>query len=145
MLAKKIIKNLKTGNYRVQYREHCECEFYWSEENDKLVCDVVKTDGDCWIDNALIMDDLAGQRDDTLRVGNAGEIACYDAHFGLTTLLIKARYDEERELVNAIKDSDAYTQLIADIDSPDANNDLHDRRKREALIDWLCPAMTRQP
>jgi len=144
MLAKKIIKNLETGNYRVEYREHCDCRFDWRLEKDELVCDIASTDGDCWFDNVLIMDDLAGQRSDTLSVGSDGIIAIYDAYFGFAVPL-NISHTTEQEITNAIKDSDAYTQLIADIDSPDANNDLHDRRKREALIDWLCPAMTRQP
>ena len=136
-MLKKIIQNLETGNYRVEYREHCDCRFGWHLEKDELVCDVVSNDGDCWFDNVLIMDDLAGQRDDTLSVGNAGVIASYDAYLGLTTLLIKANYDDERELVNAIKDSDVYQKLTVGIHSPDASNDLHDQRKREALVKWL--------
>ena len=146
MLAKKIIKNLETGNYRVEYREHCDCRFDWRLEKDELVCDIASTDGDCWFDNVLIMDDLAGQS----LVHTDGVLATYNALGGLNVRLrgqttLAAFETAEQEIVNAIKDSDAYTQLIADIDSPDANNDLHDRRKREALIDWLCPAMTRQP
>jgi hypothetical protein len=137
MLTKKIFKNLKTGNYRVEYREHCDCRFDWRLEKDELVCDIVSNDGDCWIDNVLIMDDLAGQRDDTLSVDNSGSIAFYDTHFGLTPLLRKASIDAEQEIVKAIKNNYAYERLTDGIYSPDANNDLHDRRKREALVKWL--------
>ena len=133
-MLKKIIKNLETGNYRIEYREHCDCRFYWYLDEGKLECDIQSTDGDCWFDNVLIMDDLA------LDVGytyyNAGIIACYDAHFGLNVTINVSR-DVEQEIINAIKNSDAYTQLTDGIYSPDANNDLHDKRKQAALVNWL--------
>lgn len=129
-MLKKIIKNLETGAYRIEYREKCECRFDWRLEKDELVCDITSIDGNCWYDNVLIMDDLA------LSVGNAGIIASYDAYFGLN-VTVNVSSVAEQEIVNAIKDSDAYTQLIAGINSPDANNDLHDKRKRDALVKWL--------
>ena len=141
MLAKKIIENLKNENYRVEYREHCDCRFDWRLEKGGLVCDIETTDGDCWFDNVLIMDDLAGQCDDVLRVGSDGIsdgiIAINDPHFGLAVPLINVNSVAEQKIINAIKDSDAYQLLTDGINSPDANNDLHDRRKREALVKWL--------
>lgn len=137
MLAKKIIKNLKVGNYRVEYREYCDCRFDWRLEKDELVCDIASTDGGCWFNNVLIMDDLAGRRGDTLSVGNTGIIAINDAYFGLTVPLINASRDVVQVIVNVIQNSDAYQKLTAGINSPEANNDLHDRRKREALVNWL--------
>ncbi len=137
MLTKKILKNLETGNYRVEYREKCGCEFYWSVENDELVCETVNYYGDCWFDNVLIMDDLAGQCDETVIVGSDGNIVSYDAYFGLTVFLIKASQDVVQEIVNAIQNSDAYQKLTAGINSPEANNDLHYRRRRESLVKWL--------
>ena len=87
------------------------------------------------------MADLAGQRDDTLWVGSDGIsdgiIAINDPYFGLTVPLINANRDVVREIINAIKDSDAYQKLTDGINSPDANNDLHDKRKQAALVDWL--------
>lgn len=137
MLVKRIIENLKNENYRVDYREHCDCRFDWRLEKGELVCDIATTDGDCWFDNALIMDDLAGKCDDELSVGSDGVIAINDPHFGLAVSWLNASCDDEQEIVNAIKDSDAYQLLTDGINSPDANNDLHDRRKREALVKWL--------
>src|SRR5690554_3393537 len=137
MLAKKIIENLKNGNYRVDYREHCDCRFDWRLDNGELVCDVAYTDGDCWFDNALVMDDLAGQHDDTLWIRSDGIIATKGEYFGLAVSWLTASHDIAREIINAIKDSDAYQKLTDGIYSPDANNDLHDRRKREALAKWL--------
>ena len=137
MLAKKIIENLKNEDYRVEYREHCDCRFDWSLDNGELVCDIATTDGDCWYDNALVMNDLAGQCDDELSVGSDGVIAIYDAYFGLAMSWLNASCATEQEIINAIKDSDAYQLLTDGINSPDANNDLHDRRKREALVKWL--------
>ena len=146
MLAKKILKNLETGNYRVEYREHCDCRFDWRLDNGELVCDIASTEEDCWFDNVLLMDDLAGQRDDTLSVGSDGIsdgiIAINDPYFGLAVPLINVSRATDLHLaaqffVNAIKVSDAYEKLTDGINSPDANNDLHDRRKREALVKWL--------
>lgn len=121
MLAKKILKNLENGNYRVEYRERCDCRFDWYL-NGKLDCVITSANGDCWIDNILIMDNLAGKR-----------IATYSAYFGLTVQIA----DAEQEIVNAIKNSDAYQKLTAGIDSPSARNGLHNRRKRESLAKWL--------
>ena len=137
MLAKKIIENLKNENYRVEYREHCDCRFDWRLDNGELVCDIATTDGDCWFDNALVMDDLAGQHDDTLWIRSDGIIATKGEYFGLAVSWLTAGHDIAREIINAIKDSDAYQKLTDGIYSPDANNDLHDRRKREALVKWL--------
>lgn len=136
MLAKKIIENFKNGNYRIERSEHCDCWFDWSIENGELVCD---TDVyDCWIETVwFIMDDLAGQRDNTLGVFSSGIIASYDVCFGLTILLRKASVEVKQEIANAIKESDAYKQLLADIYSPNPRNDLHDRRKRASLVKWL--------
>jgi len=137
MLAKKIIENLKNGNYRIERRDHCDCRFDWSIENGELVCDT--DDYDCWTETVwFIMDDLAGQRDNTLGVFSSGIIASYDVCFGLTILLRNASVDVEQEIANAIKDSDTYKQLITDIYSPDARNDLHNRRKHESLVKWLA-------
>jgi len=77
------------------------------------------------------------QCDDELSVGSDGVIAIYDAYFGLAVSWLAASCDAEQEIINAIKDSDAYQKLTDGINSPDANNDLHDRRKREALAKWL--------
>ncbi len=137
MLVKRIIENLKNEDYRVEYREHCDCRFDWRLDNGELVCDIATTDGDCWYDNALVMNDLAGQCDDELSVGSDGVIAIYDAYFGLAMSWLNASCATEQEIINAIKDSDAYQLLTDGINSPDANNDLHDRRKREALAKWL--------
>lgn len=135
MLAKKILKNLENGNYRLEYREHCDCRFDWSIENGELVCD---TDVyDCWTETVwLIMDDLAGQRDETLGVFSSGIIASYDTHFGLTPLLRKASIDTEQEIIKAIKNNYVYERMTAGIYSSERNN-LHNRRKGESLVKWL--------
>src|SRR5690606_2684255 len=106
MLAKKIIENLKNENYRIECSEHCDCWVDWSIENGELVCD---TDVyDCWIETVwFIMDDLAGQRDNTLWVNSAGIIASYEACSGLTMLLRNASVEIEKEIVSAIKAIDA--------------------------------------
>lgn len=135
MLAKKIIENLKNGNYRIERREHCDCRFDWSIENGKLVCDIDVYD--CWIETVwLIMDDLAGQRDETLGVFSSGIIASYDACCGLTPLLRKASIETEQEIIKAIKNNYVYERMTAGIYSSEANN-LHNRRKRESLVKWL--------
>ncbi len=137
MLAKKILKNLETGNYRIEYREKCECKFDWRLENGELVSEAIKTDGGCWFDNALIMDDLAGRCDDDVDVDSDGVIVTYDAYFGFTVQTICLNHVVQEIFKFIIDNSAIYQQLKAGIDSPDANNDLHDRRKREALVKWL--------
>ena len=136
-MLNKIIQNLKTGNYRIEYQEHCDCRFDWRLERGELICEAVDTDGFCWVNNVLIMDDLAGKCDDTVNVGNAGVIAAYDAEFGLNVPMFNISYSTEQEIVKAIKDSDAHEKLTDGIYSPDANNDLHDKRNRDALVKWL--------
>src|SRR5690554_1498804 len=125
MIVKRIIENLKNENYRVEYREHCDCRFDWRLEKGELVCDIETTDGDCWFDNVLIMDDLAGRFDGELRVGSDGVsdgiIAINDPYFGLTVPLINASRDVVQEIVNAIVFSDAHQILIDGINSPDVN------------------------
>jgi len=95
MLAKKILKNLENGNYRIECREHCDyCGFWWYVKDDELTpCDCVTTGyGDCWYDNVLIMDDLAGQIDDVTGVDCDGIIAIYDNYYGVS-LQIRCKDD----------------------------------------------------
>ena len=136
-MLKKIIKNLEAGNYRIEYREKCECKFDWRLENGELVGEAISTDGGCWFDNALIMDDLAGQCDDDVNVGSDGVIVTYDAYFGFTVQTICLNHVVQEIFKFIIDDGETHTKLTAGIKSPDANNDLHDRRERESLAKWL--------
>ena len=77
MLAKKILKNLENGNYCIEYKEHCDCGFYWIEREDRLDCVTVYNDS-CYYRNELIMDNLAREFDDETIVGSDGVIATYD-------------------------------------------------------------------
>lgn len=89
MLAKKLIENLKNGNYQIERREHCDyCGSWWYVEDDELACGC----GDCWYDDVLIMDDLAGQSDDVTGVDCDGIIAIYDNYYGVS-LQIRCKDD----------------------------------------------------
>ena len=108
-----------------------------------------KTDNkNCWVENVLIMDDLAGQCDDALSVGNDGMIAAYNSRSKLSILVDMERDLKEKlekELIVEIKNSDAYLQLCTNIMkfyTPDSTgsslyNELHFNRKRASLVKWL--------
>lgn len=137
MLANKILKNLENGNYRVEYREKCDCEFNWKFDychqdfNWKLDCHkVIKN---CWRDNVLIMDNLAECRDKTLSVDREGLIAFY-GRSNKIEVLVDADHDVQEKIAKAIKDSDAYQKLTAGIGT---FNNLHNRREYESLVNWL--------
>ncbi len=144
-MLKKIIQNLETGNYRIEYREKCNCNFYWdTNKNGDLVCDTVKTEEGCWFDNALIMDDLAGQCDDDVNVGCDGVIATYDACYGLNVQIICASHDFVQKILKLIllddtelDDGEIIKKLKADIKSPDAKNLLHEKRKTKSLLEYV--------
>jgi hypothetical protein len=107
MLEKKIIENLKNGNYRIERREN-DCGIYWDTWDNV-------NDVGCYYESVLIMDDLASESDDTLSVGSDGIIAINDPYFGLTVPLINANRDVVQEIVNAIVFSDAHQKLIDSI------------------------------
>ena len=107
MLAKKILKNLEIGNYRIERREN-DCGIYWDTWDNV-------NDVGCYYESVLIMEDLADESDDTLSVGSDGIIAINDPYFGLTVPLINTNHDVVQEIVNAIVFSDAHQKLIDSI------------------------------
>lgn len=145
-MLEKIIKNLETGNYRIEYREHCDCSFDWRINENMLAWGT--NSKNCWVENVLIMDDLAGQYDDALSVGNDGMIAAYNSRSKFSILVDMERDLKEKleeELIVEIKNSDAYLQLCTNIMkfyTPDSTgsslyNELHFKRKRASLVKWL--------
>ena len=107
MLAKKIIENLKNGNYRIERREN-DCGIYWNTWDNV-------NDVGCYYESVLIMEDLADERDDTLSVGSDGIIAINDPYFGLTVPLTNTSSDVVQEIINAIVFSDAHQKMIDSI------------------------------
>src|SRR5690606_26804935 len=77
------LKNLENGNYRVEYREECDCGFYWIDRDDRLDCVTVNNDS-CYYCNMLVMDDVAGEFDDNTIVDCDGVIAVYDNFYGVS-------------------------------------------------------------
>lgn len=132
MLAKKILDNLKTGNYRIVSHEKCGCEFNWKFDYCwKLDCHkVIKN---CWRGNVLIMDNLAECRDKMLSIDREGLIAIY-GRYNKIEVLVDADHDVQERIAEAIKESDAYAQLTAGIGT---FNNLHNRREYESLVNWL--------
>lgn len=143
MLAKKILRNLENRNYRVEYREHCDCEFYWYEKgiwsaDDELGCETIRTYGNCYFNNVLIMDDLASQCDGDIIIGSDGVIASYDTYFGVSLQILCTNPGVEKILLKyIINDPETYCQLIASINYPDAYNKLHEKRKIKSLFEYL--------
>lgn len=114
-VLKKILDNLKTGNYRIVSHEKCGCEF-----NDfgnlitaanKWKSDCHKVIKNCWRGNVLIMDNLAECRDKTLSIDREGLIAFY-GRSNKIEVLVDADHDVQEKIAKAIKESDAYAQLV---------------------------------
>jgi hypothetical protein len=137
MLAKKILENLKNGNYRIEYREKCDCDFYWYVKDGDYVCDVVKYGG-CYHETALIMDDLAGEVDDEISIGYNGIIATFNSYYGISLQIGCNEQDIafkiRRYIVN---DTEIFRDFIANLNYPDARNEIHEKRKGKALVEFL--------
>ena len=137
MLAKKILENLENGNYRIEYCEKCDCDFHWHVKDGDFVCDVVKYGG-CYHESVLIMDDLAGEVDEVISVDYKGVIATYNSYYGVSLqigcdnegIAIKLR----RYIINDFK---IFRDLIASLNYPDMRNELHEKRKGYALVEFL--------
>lgn len=137
MLAKKILKNLENGNYRIEYCEKCDCGFYWHVKDGEFVCDTVNNGG-CYFENVLIMDDLAGEVDEVISIGYKGVIATYDSYSGVSLQILCA----EQGIANKIRryiidDPEIFRDLIANLNFRDRPNELHERRRDKAFVEFL--------
>ena len=135
-MKEKILKNLESGNYRIEYRESCNCQFNWQLQNGKLDCEVENID--CCNYNVLVMPDLAGQS----YVHKDGVLATYDALGGLDVRLrgqaTLANFEAaENEITAAIYNSDVLTEISRGIESPAACNNLHHKRMQASLANWI--------
>ena len=136
MLAEKIIENLENGNYRIEYRERCDCGFYWYQDGDSVACECVDNGG-CWFNNALVMDDLAGQFDDVLIVDCDGVIATYDVYYGVTLQIICLRHAVVNKILKLLQDSDAGFKIRTGLSTPGTKNELHEKRKIKSLLEYV--------
>ena len=137
MLAKKILTNLVNGNYRIVYRERCDCGFYWYLKDGELVCDTTKNNG-CYYGNELVMFDLAGEFDGEIGIGSNGIIATYDNYYGVNLLISCSDQDIAYQIFRyIIDDPEIYRGLIASINYPDKCNDLHEKRKIKSLLKFV--------
>jgi len=137
MLAKKILKNLENGNYRIEYREKCDCEFFWYVKDGEFVCDTVNNGG-CYHENVLIMDDLAGEIDEVIGIGSNGVIATFDSYFGVSLQIFYSNQDIAKKIhMYIINDPVIFRDFIASFNYPDKRNELHDKRRDKALVDFL--------
>ena len=138
MLANKILKNLENGNYRIEYREKCDCSFYWYLENGEYVCDTVYN-GSCYYGNELVMSDLAGEFDEEIGIGSNGVIATYDNYYGVDLLISCSDQDIAYKIFRyIIDDPEIYRDFITSINHPNKRNKLHEKRRDKALIDYFC-------
>ena len=137
MLAKKILENLKNGNYRIVYSEKCDCEFYWYVKDGEFVCDTIKNNG-CYYNNVLIMDDLADEFDDEIVIDSNGVIASYDNNYGVNIQILCSYQDIAYKIFKYIvEDPEIYRDLIASINYPDNCNDLHIKRRDKAFVEFI--------
>ena len=137
MLAKKILKNLETGNYRIVYSEKCDCEFYWYMKDGNFVCDTIKNGG-CYFENLLIMDDLAGEVDNEICIGYKGIIATFNSYYGVSLQIGCHEQDIAFKIRRyIINDTEIFRDLIASLDFPDKCNELHERRRDKAFVKFL--------
>ena len=137
MLAKKILKNLVNGNYRIEYRERCDCSFYWYVKDGELVCDTTKNNG-CYYGNELIMYDLAGEFDNEIGIGSNGIIATYDNFYGVNLLISCSDLDIAKKIhMYIINDPEIFRDFIASINYPDKCNELHEKRRDKALLEFV--------
>ena len=137
MLAKKILTNLENGNYQIKYYEKCDCDFYWYEKDGNVVCDVVKYGG-CYHETALIMDDLAGEVDGEISIGYNGIIATFNSYYGVSLQIGCNKQDVAVKLRRyIINDTEVFHYFIASLNSPDTRNELHEKRKGYALVNFL--------
>ena len=136
MLAKKIIKNLKTGNYRIEYREKCDCDFYWYQDGDSVACKCVDNGG-CWFGNALIMDDLAGQCDDEISVGSDGVIATYNVYYGVIIKIVCWNSVIFNKILRLILDSDVSFRIRIGVNIFRTKNELHEKCKIKSLLEYV--------
>ena len=137
MLAKKILENLKNGNWRVEYREACDCGFYWHEKDDGVVCEVVNNDG-CYYHNALIMDDLAGKFDKETIIDCDGVVAIYDNYYGVSLQFLCRNEAIVKQIQKFIwDDTDIWRDFIASINYPGNHSSLHEERKIKSLLEYV--------
>lgn len=148
MLAKKILKNLENGNYRIEYREKCDCGFYWHVKNGEFVCDTVNNGG-CYHENVLIMDDLAGEFDEVIGIGYKGVIATFDSYYGVSLQILCSEQDIAKKIhtiitaivlggiFTIINDPEIFRNFIASLNYPDKRNELHERRRDKAFVEFL--------
>ncbi len=121
MKKQKIIEALAAGNYKIEHREDCNCLFYWDIDGDTITDNC--QGNECWEGNVLI---VAGE-----------EIA------------ESIRYDTSRVLTNEIDSDDIPDEIWDEMGMSDmveqgdsANNDTHERNRRDALICWLEQLVT---
>ena len=137
MLAKKILSNLENGNYRIEYREKCDCGFNWYVKDNEYVCDTVNNGG-CYHENVLIMDELAGEFDDVIGIGYNGIIATFDSYYGVSLQILCNEQDIAKKIQRyIINDTEIFRDFIASLNYPDKCNELHEKRRINAFGKFL--------
>lgn len=116
MKKEEIIAALEAGNYKIEHREDCNCSFDWHIEGNGIDdgCD----GNECWEGNILVV----GGEDIAQHIR-------YDRSEVLTDLI------DADDIPDAIWDEMRMSDMVEQGES--ANNDTHERNRRNALIEWL--------
>jgi hypothetical protein len=117
MTREEMIKAIEDGNYEIKHEEDCSCSFDWHIEGDQL--DDGCYGNECWEGNILYVgEEMIAQ---SIR---------YDVHREMLTDVI-----DEDDIPDEIWDEMRMSDMVEQGDS--ANNDTHERRRKDALIEWL--------
>jgi len=111
-----IITALADGNYRIEHAEDCNCSFAWDIDGDTITDNC--TSDECWEGNILYVgDEMIAE---AIRYGECRTL----------TDLVDAD-DIPDEIWDTMRMSDTVQQ------GDSADNDTHERNRRDALVDWL--------
>lgn len=116
MKKEEIIAALESGNYKIEHREDCGCYFSWDIAGDRITEDV---DGnECWEGMILVVD---------------GEDIAQHIRYEAPEMLDDTI--DANDIPEEIWDKMRMRDMVERGES--ANNDTHERNRRDSLIEWL--------
>lgn len=116
MTIEDIKKALESGEYRIKHEEDCCCSFNWELSGDELIDNA--SGDECWEGNILYVGDTA-----------IAQAIRFDR---IETLIDGLNLDDiDEDILDAMRMSD----ILGPGES--SNNDRHEERRRDELIDYL--------
>jgi hypothetical protein len=116
MKRTEIIEALEAGNYKIEHEEDCGCSFDWRINRGNI--EEIGEGNECWEGNILyIGDEMIAQ---SIR---------YQGRDILTPEI------SEDDIPDEIWDEMGISDMVEQGES--ANNDTHERNRRDSLVDWL--------